>query len=294
MTRHIQPVPSRQGVHWPQSSVHVKFRQTRNCLDYVSGFVHHHDPGGAQPAACSPQTVKIHQHFVADRLGDQRHRRTTRNNRQQIVPPAAHAAGVLLDQFPQRDAEFFFDIAGLVDVTRDAEDLLPRVVLPAQAGEPRRSAPKNCRSHRDRFDIIYCRGASVQPDGSREWRLHPRHTFLALEALQQGRFFTAKYRHPRCGEENIVIVTRAAGILADQPSVVSLVDRMLQHHRLIVEFTANVDVGGGRAHCEAGDQTPLHQFMRIMPYNVAILARARLRTYPRSRSGSTAGRTALH
>ena len=47
------------------------------------------------------QAVEIHQHGVADRLRNDRDRCAAGNHRQQIVPPAAHAAGMLVDQFPQ-------------------------------------------------------------------------------------------------------------------------------------------------------------------------------------------------
>ena len=41
----------------------------------------------------------------------------------QIVPAAAHAAAMLFDQFAERNAHLFFDVAGLVHMAGDAEQL---------------------------------------------------------------------------------------------------------------------------------------------------------------------------
>ena len=208
--------------------VHVEFRQPGDRLDHVGGFVHHDDRRGAEPAAHRAQTVEIHQHVVADRFRDQRHRGAARNDRQQVVPAAAHAAGIFVDQFPQRNAEFFLDIAGLVHMAGDAEHFLPRVVLPPEAGEPRRAAAQDRRRHRDAFDVVHRGRAAVQPDAGRERRLHPRHALLALEAFDQRRFLAADIGAGAAMQEHIVIVTGPAGVLADQSGLVSLIDRLLQ------------------------------------------------------------------
>jgi hypothetical protein len=53
----------------------------------------------------------------------QRHRGAAGDHRQQIVPAAAHAAAMLLDQLAERDAHLLLDVAGLVHVAGDAEQL---------------------------------------------------------------------------------------------------------------------------------------------------------------------------
>ena len=61
------------------------------------------------------------------------HRGAARNDRQQIVPAAANAAAMLLDQFAEGNAHRLFDIAGLVHMARDAEELGADIVGPADA-----------------------------------------------------------------------------------------------------------------------------------------------------------------
>ena len=73
---------------------------------------------------------------------------------------------------------------------------------------------------------------------------------------------------------NVVIVTGPAGVLADQPGFIGLVYGDLEVNSLVVELTANINIGGRGAHGEAGDKTTLHQFMRIVAQNVAVLAGA--------------------
>src|SRR3546814_5158858 len=49
------------------------------------------------------RSVEVHQDVVADRLRQHRHRGAAGDHAQQVVPAADHAAGVLVDQFAQRD-----------------------------------------------------------------------------------------------------------------------------------------------------------------------------------------------
>src|SRR5207342_3375622 len=75
---------------------------------------------------------------------------------------------------------------------------------------------------------------------------------------------------------DIVVVTGAAGVLADQPRLVRLVDRGLKPFALAYEFAAHIDVTGARAHRETGDQATLDEKVRIVPHDLAILAGAGL------------------
>ena len=65
-------------------------------------------------------------------------------------------------------------------------------------------------------------------------------------------------------------------VLADQPGLVGLVDGALQRLALADELAAHIDVGGDRAHREAGDQAALDQRVRIVAQDVAVLAGAGL------------------
>ena len=55
--RHSQPLPSRQGVHWPQELVHVELRQPRDRLHDVRRLVHD-DDGGRAEAATGPRAAR--------------------------------------------------------------------------------------------------------------------------------------------------------------------------------------------------------------------------------------------
>jgi hypothetical protein len=63
-------------------------------------------------------------------------RRTTRNDGLKIVPTTTDTTSVLVDQFAQRDGHFFFDGDGVIDMTRDTEQLGTRIVFTTKRGEP--------------------------------------------------------------------------------------------------------------------------------------------------------------
>ncbi len=67
-------------------------------------------PGAERP--CSRRSPSARPRIIVGR--DQRDRRTAGDHREQVVPPAADAAAMLLDQLVERDAHRFFDHAGLV------------------------------------------------------------------------------------------------------------------------------------------------------------------------------------
>ena len=65
-------------------------------------------------------------------------------------------------------------------------------------------------------------------------------------------------------------------VLADQPGLIGLVDGALQRLALADELAAHIDVGGDRAHGEAGDQAAFDQRVRVVAQDVAVLAGAGL------------------
>ena len=75
---------------------------------------------------------------------------------------------------------------------------------------------------------------------------------------------------------NIEVPATAAGVSANKTGLVGLVDRKLKVEVFVVVFASDVDVGGVRAHREAGDQAAFDQFVRIVAHDVPILARSRL------------------
>ena len=158
----------------------------------------------------------------------------------------------------------------------DLEQLGPVVLLAPEAGEPRGAAPQDRGHDRDGLHIVHRRRAAIEARTRRERRLEARLALLAFEALDQRGFFAADICARTAMQEHIVIIARTASVLADQPGVVRLVDRLLQRLRLADIFATNVDVGRPRAHREARDQRAFDQLVRIVPHDLAVLARTRL------------------
>src|ERR1700722_659344 len=77
----------------------VKIGNARHRLHDIVGLVHDDDGGRAERRLLVAAAVEIHQQRVSliGPGGDQRHRRAAGNDGHQIVPAAAHAAGVALD-----------------------------------------------------------------------------------------------------------------------------------------------------------------------------------------------------
>ena len=75
---------------------------------------------------------------------------------------------------------------------------------------------------------------------------------------------------------DVEIISRTAGILADQARIISLLNRGIENARFIMEFTAHVDICGHSAHRKTGDQTAFNQLVRVVAHDLPILAGARL------------------
>src|SRR5439155_19015154 len=210
-----------------------------------------------------------------DRLRQAGRRGAAGNDREQIVPAAAHPAGMALDQLPHRYAHHLFDIAGLLDMAGDAEDLGSGVARPAEAGEPGGTALQDGRRGGDGLDIVDGGRAAIEADSRREGRLEARLTFFAFEAFEQPGFLAADVGAGAAVQVDVVIVARAAGILADQAGRVSLFDRGLHMLRLVVELAPDIDVAGARPHADASQQAAFEQFVRVVAQDVAVLAGSR-------------------
>ena len=89
---------------------------------------------------------------------------------------------------------------------------------------------------------------------------------------------------------DVDVVARAAGVLADEPGLVGLVDRDLEVPRLVVELAADVDVGGLHPHADAGQDAALDQLVRVPAQDVAVLAGAGLALVGIDREIARAGR----
>mmetsp|Transcript_3204 Transcript_3204/g.6113 ORF Transcript_3204/g.6113 Transcript_3204/m.6113 type:complete len:562 (+) Transcript_3204:1383-3068(+) len=246
-------------------------------LHEVRALVHDNHRGGPQGTALVHQRVEVHQHIVADALGQHRNGAAARDHRQQVVPAAPHAAAVLLQQLAQGDAHALLHRARRVHVAGDAEQLRPAVVLAPEAGEPLRPAPQDRGRHGDGLDVGDDGGAAVEPDVGREGGLQAGLAGLALQALDQPGLLAADVCPGAPADHDVELVAGAAGVVAQHPGGVRLLDRRLHGLELVVELAAAVDVGRARAHREPGDEGALDQLVRLEAHDLAVLARSRLR-----------------
>src|SRR5206468_6795084 len=111
--------------------------------------------------------------------------------RLEVIPTAANAAAVPLDQLAERQAHRLFDVAGPFDMAGNAEQFCADIIGPADRGEPRRAAAQDVGRDRYRLDIVDGGRAAIEADIGGEWRLQPRLALLALEAFQQRSFLAA-------------------------------------------------------------------------------------------------------
>src|SRR5690606_32238788 len=241
----------------------------------VRRLVHHDDAGCAETRAEGLEPVEVHRR-IHDLLGrDQRNRRAARNHRQQVIPSTADAAAVLLNQLLERDAHRLFDDARPLDMAADLDELGALVVLASEGAEPRGPAPQDRRDDRDALDVVDGRRAAVEARAGRKRRLQARLAFLAFEAFDHRGLFAADVSARAAVHENVEVVARSGGVLAQQASVVGLGHGREQRLGLADELAADVDVSRPRAHREAGYQRAFDQLVRIVADDLAILARTR-------------------
>src|SRR5262249_56049219 len=88
-----------------------------------------------------------------------------------------------LDQLAQGDAHRLLDVARLLDMTRDAEELGAGVVRPADRREPGGAAPHDVGDLRDGLDIVDRRRAAIEADIGGETRLLGRRPPLCPPAF---------------------------------------------------------------------------------------------------------------
>ena len=251
----------------------VEIGQPRDRLDQVGRLVHDDHRRGAEAGAQLAERVEIHRRIDDLRRRHHAHRRAAGDDGEQIVPAAAHAAGMFVDQLAQWDAHRLFDVASLVHMAGDAKHFCAGVVRTADAREPIGAAAQNGRRNRDAFDIVDSGWAAIEPDIRRERRLETRLALLAFQAFEQRGFLAADIGASAVMDDDVEIPAVDI-VLADQLGVVSFIHRALQRLALADEFAAHIDVSDVRAHREAGDQTAFHQRVRIVAQDVAVLAGA--------------------
>ena len=125
------------------------------------------------------------------------------------------------------------------------------------------------------LDVVDRGRAAVEADISGKRRLQARLALLAFEALQERGFLAADIGAGAVVDDDIEGEVVNV-VLADEPGLIGLVHRRLQAFAFPDELAAHVDVAGVGAHREAGEQTALDQEVRIVPHDLAVLARAGL------------------
>ena len=158
----------------------------------------------------------------------------------------------------------------------DAKELGAGIVRLAEPREPTGATAQNRRRHGDGLDIVDRGRAAIEPAIGRKWRLKTRLALFAFHGFQKRGFLAADIGPGAVVDVKIEIPARAAGVLADQPRLVGLVDGVLQAPAFVDEFAAHIDVGGMGAHGEGGQKAALDQMMGVVAQDLAVLAGARL------------------
>ena len=254
----------------------VELGKAGNGAHDIGRLVHDDDGGGAQAGLRVLEGVEVHELVIAGGLGQDGRGGAAGDDGLQVVPAAAHAAAVLVDELAQRDRHLLLDGARVVDVTRDAEELGAGVALAPERVEPRRAPPADGRRDRDRFHVGHGRGTAEEADGGGEGRLQPWLARLALERLDERRFLAAHVGAHAAVDEDVEVVARAARVLADEPGLVGFLDGALEDGGFVVELAADVDVGGAAVHGPAGDETAFDEFVRVLAHDFAVFAGAGL------------------
>ena len=120
-----------------------------------------------------------------------------------------------LEQVAHGDAHFLLHHNGVVDVSRDAEELGPLVAVAAQACEPRSPASEYFGGHCDGLNVGYCGGASEEADVGREWRLETGLAHAAFQALDERRLLSADVGSRSAMKVQVVVVAASTRVFAE-------------------------------------------------------------------------------
>jgi hypothetical protein len=256
--------------------VAVEVAETADGTDDIGTLVHDDNGGSSETRLAVLEGVEVHQLVVANALGQNGSGRTTWDDGLKVVPATTDTTAVLVNQLTERNGHLLLDSARVVDVSGDTEELGTLVALTTEASEPVTAATANGGSDSHGLDVGNGGRASEETDGSRERRLQARLSGLALERLDQRGLLTADVGTSTTVKEDIEVVAGVTGVLADEPVLVGLVDRVLEDGGFLDEFTTNVDIGSGRVHGSAGDEAALNKLVGVLAHNLAVLACSRL------------------
>jgi hypothetical protein len=250
----------------------VELGKAGDGADNVGRLVHDDDGGSSESGLCVLERVEVHQLVVADVLGQDRGRRTTGNDSEEVVPAALDTAAVTVNQLAERNRHLLLDGAGVVDMTGDGEKLGTGVALATEAGEPVASSSANGGSNSNGLDVGNGRRASEKTNSSGERGLETGLSGLALERLDEGSLLTADVGTHSAVDVDVEVVSGAAGVLSDETGLVGLLNGALKDGGLVVELATDVDVGSGSVHGASSNETALNELVGVLAHDLAVLA----------------------
>src|SRR5581483_5611002 len=254
----VEPVGAlAAGRALPARLVAVEVQQVLGQPDHAGRLVH--DDDGRRPEERARLLHPVEARRNVQLLGQQdRHRRAAGNDRLQRVP-LPHAAGVVLDERPERHVHRRLVDAGPPDVAADAVQLGPAVLLRPERRVPLGPIGDDERDVAQRLDVVDGGRLVVEADERGKRRLVARLGALALERLEQRRLLARLVGARAAVDVDVARKTRPEEIPAQEPARVGLLDRALEHLLHVEELAADVDVGHPRADRIAGDRAPLDE-----------------------------------
>jgi len=156
---------------------------------------------------------------------------------------------VFVDELSQGNAHLLLNRAGLVHMAGDAEELGTSVLLATQAGEPGAAPTADGRGHGHRLDVGHGGRATKDTHIGGEGGLQAGLASLALNALDEGGLLAADVGASTHMDVHVKGIAGATGILANESSLVRLIDGHLHVGGFMIELSSDVNVGclwGGR------------------------------------------------
>lgn len=250
----------------------VEGGQTRDGANNVGRLVHDDNGSGTETTLRVLQGVEVHELVVTNGLGKDGSRGSTGNDSEEVVPAATDTSTVAVDQLAQGDRHLLLDSAGVVDVSGDTEKLGTSVALTAERREPAGATTHDGGGDGDSLDVGDGTGAAEETDSSGERGLKTGLAGLTLDGLDEGGLLTTDVGAHTTVDVDVEVVAGTAGVLADQASLVGLVDSPLENGSFLVKFTTDVDVSGVGVHGTADDEATFDELLGVFAHDFTILA----------------------
>ena len=124
-----------------------------------------------------------------------------------------------------------------------------------------------------RLDVVHGGRLAERPDHRGERRLEAREAALPLEGFQQRGLLAADVRTGAAVHPDVEIEPAAQDVVAEEPPLSRLLDRLLEDPRPADELPADVDVCGVGPDGIRGDRDPLYDLVWIVLDNLTVLER---------------------